>query len=185
MMIGDPDFLWSFVPYIKERLDLVWNPSFLGLVLSQIDLDYAESQYHSVRLDSIDVESKTGHGANFIHHNLGDLKQLDLRAITKSVHALASSIAHAELNVKNFLLRLERLADFNQRLQAARSPENSPEWDSNVREISQHIQLQGDVTRSMLYEYENCAKAATLQMSIVSREFSNAHQDFGFLTSEA
>ena len=82
--------------------------------------------------------------------------------------------------MKTCLLRLERLADFNQRIQAARSPENSLERDSNVQELRQHIQWQGGVLRSMLYEFEHRAKTATSQMSIVRRKFSDAQQDFGF-----
>ena len=169
IVIGDHDFLKSFVPYIKERLDLVWNPSFLGLVLSQIDLNHTESWYSNIRGQSVDVEGKTGHGGVFVHQNPGDLKQLDLPAMTKSVHALASFIAHGEYKVKSSLLRLERLAEFDKRSQSARFPDSSPEWDSNVQEIRQHIQLHGDVLRSILYEFENCAKAATSQMSIVGR----------------
>ena len=168
-MIGHPDFLKSFVPYIKERLDLVWNPSFLGLVLCQIDLNCTELWYNSARRKSADVEDKTGHGANFTHREPGDLKQLDLPAMTKSVHTLASFIARGERGVKSSLLRLERLAEFDKRSQDARSPANSLEWESNVQEMGQHIQWQGDILRSMLYEYENCTKAATSQMSIVGR----------------
>ena len=185
LIIGYPDYLKYFVPYIKERLDLVWNPSFPVLVLGQLDINCIETEYHSMRMKSAEVEDKTGHGGGFIHRDPGDLRQLDLPAMTKSVHALASSVARGERKVKTSLLRLERLADFSQRIQAACSAENSPEWDDNVQEIRQHIQWQGDVLRSMLYEYENSAKAATSQMSIVGRKFSNAHQDFGFLTSEA
>ena len=179
-MIGHPHYLVPFVPYIKERLDLAWSPSFLVLVLDQLDINCIETEYRSMRVKSADVEDKTGHGTGWLHQNPGDLRQLDLPEMTKSVHALASSIARGERKVKTSLLRLERLADFNQRIQAARSPENRPGWDSNVWEIRQHIQWQGDILRSMLYEFENSAKAATSQMSIVGRKFSNAHRDFGF-----
>ena len=185
IMIAHPDYLKSFVPYIKERLDLVRNPSFLVLVLEKLAIDSTEAEYHSVRMRSAEVEDKTGHGAGWLHQHPGDLKQLDLPAMTKSVHALASTIAIGERQLKTSQLRLDRLADFNQRIQAARSPENSPEWDNSVREIRQHIQLQGDILTSMLWEYENLAKAATSQMSIVSHKFSKAHQDFDFLTLEA
>ena len=185
IMIGHPDYLKYFVPYIKERLDLVRNPSFLVLVIGQLDSNCAESEYHSVRMQTADVEDKTGHGANFIHQNSGDLKQLDLPALTKSVHALASSIAGAERKVKTFLLRLERLAEFDERIKQALSPENSPEWDSNVQEMRQHTLWQVDLLRSLVYEYENCAKAATSRMTIVGRKFSNAQQDLVFLTSSA
>ena len=179
-MIGHPDYLKYFIPYIKERLDLVRNPSFLVHVIGQLDINCAETEYHSVRMQSADVEDKTGHGANFIHQNPGDLKQLDLPAMTKSVHALASRIATEERKVKTFLLRLERLAEFDKRSQEARSPKNSVEWDSNAQEMKQHTQWQVDLLRSLLYEYESCAKAATSQMSIVGHEFSNAQQDLGF-----
>ena len=179
-MIGHPDYLKYFIPYIKERLDLVRNPSFLVLVIGQLDINCAETEYHSVRMKSADVEDKTGHGANFIHQNPGDLKQLDLPAMTKSVHALASSIARAERNVKTFLLRVERLAEFEKKFQEALSPGNSLEWDSSAQEMRQHTQWQVDLLRSLVYEYENCAKAATSQMSIVGRKFSNAQQDLGF-----
>ena len=179
-MIGHPNLLNSFVSYVEERLDLVWNPSFLGLVLSQIDLNLTESWYNRAQVISADVENKTGHGASFVHQDPGDIKQLDLPAMTKSVHALASFIARGERNVKTSLLRLERLAEFDKRSQSARFPENRTEWGSNVQEIRQHIQVQGYILRSMLYEFENYAKAATSQMSIVGHEFSKAHQDFGF-----
>ena len=179
-MIGHPDLLESFVPYMGERLDLVWNPSFLGLVLCQIDLNCAETWYSDILKQSFDVEGETGYGDLYVHQHPGDLRQLDLPAMTKSVHALSSAIAKGERKVKISLLRLERLAEFNQRFRAARFPENSPEWDNDFREIRQHIQWQGDILRSMLYEYENCEKAATSQMSIVGHEFSNAHQVLGF-----
>ena len=172
IMIGHPDNLKVFVRYIKERLDLVRYPSFLVLVLGQLDINVTEYWYKSMRLQSAEVEEKTGFGNDFLHQNPGDLKQLDLPAMTKSVHALASYIARGERKVKNFLLRLERLVEFDKRIQDARSPENSLEWDSNVQEVRQHIQFHRDVLRSMLYEYENCAKAATSQMSIVGRSFS-------------
>ena len=178
-MIGDPDYLKHFVPYIKERLDLVRNPSFLVLVIGQLDINCLESEYHSVRVQSADVEDKTEHGSNFVHQNPGDLKQLDLPAMTKSVHALASSIARAECKAKSFLLRLERLAEFDKRIRDACSPENNLEWDSNAEEMRQHTQWQADVLRSSIYEYENCAKAAASQMSIVGGRFSNAQQDLG------
>ncbi|CAD6594358.1 MAG: hypothetical protein ASARMPRED_009242 [Alectoria sarmentosa] len=167
IMIGHPDYLKYFIPYIKERLDLVRNPSFLVLVIGQLDINCAETEYHSVRMKSADVEDKTGHGANFIHQNPGDLKQLDLPEMTKSVHALASSIARAERNVNTFLLRVERLAEFEKKFQEALSPENSLEWDSSAQEMRQHTQWQVDLLRSLVYEYENCAKAATSQMSII------------------
>lgn len=178
-MIGHHDYVQYVIPYIKERLDLVRNPNFLVLVVDQLDINCAESEYHSVRMELADVEGKTGHGANFIHQTPGDLKQLDLPAMTKSVHALASSIARAERNVKTFLLRLERLAEFDKRIQDSRSPEDRQEWDSNAQEMRQHTQWQVDLLRSMVYEYEVCAKAATSQMSIVSRKFSTAQQDLG------
>ena len=180
IMIGHPDNLNSFLFYIKERLDLVRYPSFLVLVLGQLDINDAESWYNNMRLKSAKVEEKTGFRNDFLHQNPGDLKQLDLPAMTKSVHALASYIARGERKVKNSLLRLERLVEFDKRIQDALSPEYSLEWDSNVQEVRQHIQFHRDVLRSMLYEYESCAKAATSQMSIVGRSFSNAQLDFGF-----
>ena len=178
--MGNPDYVRKFFSYIKERLDLVRNPSFLVLVLGQLDVDRMETKYRGIRMWSADVEDDTGHGDSFLRQNSGDLKQLDLPAITKSVHALAATIALGESKVKTSLLRLERLAEFNKRSQDARSLENSLERDSNVQELRQHIQWQGDALRSMLYEFENCAKAATSQMSIVGRKFYNAHQDLGF-----
>ena len=168
IMIGYPDYLKFFVPYVKERLDLVRNPSFLVHVINQLDTNCVEAGYHSVRVQSGELEEKTGHGANFIHQNPGDLNQLDLPSMTKSVHAFASAIAGEERHVKSFLLRLERLAEFDKKLRDARSPEDSLEWDRNAQEMKQHAQWQADLLRSMLYEYETCAKAATSQMSIVS-----------------
>ena len=185
VMIGHLDSLKFFVPYIKERLDLVQNPSFLVLILGQLDIDYVESMYYDVWVQSADVEAKTGHGGGFIHQDPGDLKQLDLPAITKSVHELASTTAQGERKVKIFLLRLERLAEFDRTIQDARSPDDSLEWDRNVQEMRHHIQWQEDAMRSMLYEFENCAKAATSQMSIVGRQFSNAQKGLGLLTSDA
>ena len=184
-MIGHPAYLKLFVPYIKERLDLVRNPSFLVLALCQADTNYAEAISNNVRLLSADVETKTGHGAAFIHKDSGDLKQLDLPAMTKSVHVLASSIAIGERNVKTTLLRLERLAEFDRTIQDARSPDDSLEWDRNVQEMRQHIQWQEGVIRPILYEIENCAKAATSQMSMVGRKSSKAQTGFGLLTSDA
>lgn len=169
-MIGSPDYLVSFVPYVKERLDLVRNPSFLGYIIGQIDIDFLENEYYALRVGSNDIEEKTGHGASFTHDNPGDLKQLDSLSMTKSVHALASSIANAECSVKTSLLRLERLAVFDEKLQDARSQENSLERDRNAQEMTQHAQWQVGVLKSMLYEYEKHTKAAASQMSIVRPE---------------
>lgn len=173
IMIGSPHLLEFFVRYIKERPDLGENPSFLALLLAQLDFDSAESDYQSVRSRSYDVESKTGHGAVFIHQNLGDLKHLDLPQMTRYVHLLASRIALAEEHVKICLLRHERLVEFDKRIQYAHSRENSLEWDRNAQEMRQHAEWLVDSLRSMLYEIENCAKAAMSQMSIVSRKPSN------------
>ena len=95
-IIGHPDYLVPFVPYIKERLDLIGNPSFLVLVLGMLDINCIESGYYNMRKETADVEDKTGHGDIFIHDHAGDLRQLDLPAMTKSVYALASSIARGE-----------------------------------------------------------------------------------------
>lgn len=180
IMIGHPDYLKFFVPYIKERLDLVLNPGFLVLVIGQLEINCVEALYHSARIQSADIERKTGHGSNFIHQNSGDLKQLDLPAMTKSVHALASSVARGERKVKTSLLRLEQLAEFDKKVQKARAPGTSLQWDSGAQEMREHTRWQVDLLRSLLYEYDNCAKAVTSQMSIVGRKFSSAQQDFGF-----
>lgn len=174
IMIGHTNYLQYFIPYMKERLDLVRNPSFLVLTLGQLDINYAEGDYHHVQMQSSNIESKTGHGAIFVHQNRRDLNQLDLPAMTKSVHAFISSIGNAECRVKHFLSLLERLAEFDKRTQEACSPQNSLEWDSNAQEMRQHTQLQVDLLKSLLYEYEKFGKAATSQMSIVSPKFSNA-----------
>lgn len=171
--IGHPDSLKVFVAYIKERPELVGNPSFLALLLAQVDFDLAESYYRIVRSRSYDVESKTGHGAVFIHQNLGDLKHLDLPEMTRSVHLLTSKIALAEKKVKICLLRHERLVELDKRIQYAHSRENSLEWDRKAQEMRQHAEWLVDSLSSMLYEIENCAKAAMSQMSIVSRKPSN------------
>ena len=169
IIIGHPDFLNVFVAYIKERPDLVRNPSFLVLVLAQVDFETAESMYRSLHILSYDVESQTGHGAGFIHESLGDLKQLDLPEMTKSVHSLVSHVAREEQRVKDYLLRHERLAEFDKRIQEARSPVNSLEWDRNAQEMRQHTVWLVDSLRSILHGYEFLAKGATSQMSIVSR----------------
>ena len=168
-MIGTPDILKGFVAYIKDRPDLVRNPSFLVLVLAQVVFDSAQFNYKSVQSHFHDVESKTGHGAVFVHPNLRDLKQLDLPEMTKSVHSLSSRIAMEEQKVKDYLLRHEPLAEFDKRIQEARSPVNSLEWDRNAQEMRQHTQWLVDSLRSILHGYEVFAKAATSQMSIVSR----------------
>ena len=175
-MIGSPGILKAFVAYIKDRPDLVRNPSFLALIVAQVDFDIAEASFSAVQLRSYDVESKTGHGATFIHQNLGDLKQLDLPEMTKSVHSLATSIAIAEERVKTCLLRHEQLAEFDKRIQKEGSPENSLEWGSNAQELKQHTEWLVGSLRSMLHKYETLAKAAMSQMSIVSRKSSNAQQ---------
>ena len=180
IVIGIPDFLKVFVAYIKERPDLVGNPSFLALILAQLDFDSAESFNTSVQSRSYDVESKTGHGAIFIHQNLGDLKQLDLPEMTKSVHSLASSIASGEQKVKDHLLRHERLAEFDKRIQEARSPENSLECDRDAQEMRQHTEWLVGSLRSMLHEYEVYAKNTASQISIVSRKPSNGQQQLDF-----
>lgn len=173
IVIGHPESLKVFVAYVKERPELVGNSSFLALLLAQLDFNLAESFYRSVRSRSYDVESKTGHGATFIHQNLGDLKHLDLPEMTRSVHRLASEIALAEQKVKICLLRHERLVELDKRIQYAHSRENSLEWDRNAQEMRQHAEWLVDSLRSMLPEIERCAKAATSQMSIVSRKPSN------------
>ena len=174
IMIGSPDFLKGFVAYIKDRPDLVEIPGFLVLVLAQVVFNLAEFSYTNTRYRSQDVESKTGHGTNFIHQHLGDLKQLDLPEMTKSVHSLASQIAIEEQRVKDCLLRHERLAEFDKQIQEARYPVNSLEWDRNAQEMRQHSEWLVGSLRSILQGYENLAKAAMLQMSIVSRKSSNA-----------
>ena len=173
IVIGHPNSLKVFVAYLKERPELVGNPSFLALLLAQLDFDSAESNYHFVRSRSYDVESKTRYGAVFIHQSLGDLKHLDLPEMTRSVHLLASEIELAQQNVKNCLLRHERLVEFDKRIQYAHSRENSLEWDRNAQEMRQHAEWLVDSLRSMLHDFEKCAKAAMSQMSIVSRKPSN------------
>lgn len=96
IVIGNPDPLKVFVAYIKERPELVGNPSFLALLFAQLDFALVELFYDSVRSRSYDVERKTGHGAVFVHQNLGDLKHLDLPGMTRSVHLLASEIEAAQ-----------------------------------------------------------------------------------------
>ena len=179
--MGDPKSLKVFVAYIKERPELVGNPSFLALLLAQIDFDSAGKIYRSVRSQSYGVESKTGHGAAFLLYQFTrDLEHLDLPEMTRSVHRLASKIAFAEQKVKTYLLRHEQLVEFDKRIQYAHSRENSLEWDRNAQEMRQHAEWLVDSLRPMLHEIERCAKAAMSEMSMVSRKPSNGPQQLDF-----
>ena len=178
--MGHPDSLEVFVAYIKERPELVGNPSFLALLLAQLDFDSVEKIYRSVRKQSFVIESKTGHGAAEVRQIVGGLKHLNLPSMTRSVHRLASEIAFAEQRVKIYLLRHERLVEFDKRIQYAHSRENSLEWDRNAQEMRQHAEWLVDSLRPMLHEIERCAKAAMSQMSEVSRKLSNGPQQLDF-----
>ena len=165
-----------FGAYIKERPDLVRHPSFLILILVQIDLNIAEVMLQTVERMSLDVEMKTRHGAQFIHKDWGDLKRLDLPAMTKYLHELVSFITSAERMAKIWLLPRERIAEFDKRVQEAGSLENSLEWYRNAEEMRQHAQWMEDSFRFMRIDFESFAENAQSQMDIVYRKSSNTQQ---------
>lgn len=138
VMIQDRKGIRDRVTRIKERPDLVNNPSFLHLIAAYQDFRISEDGHIAIEQRARALEGAIGHGSMFLHECPGALSQLDLPSITRSSNLLATVIASEETRMKDYLLRHEWIMEFQSRVQDAKGLDNDTERKQMAQELRQH-----------------------------------------------
>ncbi|KAL9100232.1 MAG: hypothetical protein Q9163_004371 [Psora crenata] len=166
-MIQDRCEIRNYVTRIKERPDLVSNPSFLHLITAYRDFELSEGAYDRMRQNAHALEGAIGQGLMFRHEYPGDLSQLDLPSITRSLNMLATGIAAAETRVKDCLLRDEGIIEFQRRIQDAKGLNNDTERKKKAQELRQYADWMANAWKSSLHQYECLSKNVQAQIAVV------------------